>query len=771
MSRCLWQTVFFCFLYSSLWALQPQGREMVLTGSVSDALTGEPLPGASIRVLNSGTTSGPAGTYTLRFTVDDTTTLLSVSCSYVGYAPQTIDRTIDAHTTALEQHFMLAEGNLLLETATVTGGRYRRSLGEVTVSLEVLPLSVIEYGNAISLDEALEKIPSLHITDGQVNIRGGSGYAYGAGSRVLLLIDDMPYLQADAGFPNWNDIPIENIGQVEVLKGAASALYGSSALNGVINIQTALPSSKPSGSVSVFTRIYDNPADTTKVWWNTDTTSRPAAMGVQGSVRLKTGRNNKLDFVAGINHTRENSFRLGDDTRYTRVSLFNRWRISDRSTLGLNVNINQSEGGTFLLWAGYPEKALIPLPGSNSESNSLRFTVDPRFTYFDGAGNRHRLLTRYFYTNNRVDQGQSNQADFLFGEYQFQREFEPLSLVFTSGITASHTVSRAELYGDTIISASNLAAYVQMEKKFFDRLTLSGGMRYEHHFLDAPEQLTGDSIAGRAGNEGRPVFRIGASYRLAEATFIRASWGQGYRFPTIAEKFVRTQVGPLLNIYPNPGLVSETGWSAEVGLRQGLRINEWSGYADLSVFWTEYSDMMEFLFGYNQLFGFTSANVGNTRIRGMEISLGSRGRLGAVNLDILGGYTYIDPEFRPFTEQDDLYSSADYNVLKYRHRHLFKMDIQAGWNRFEAGMAANIRTPFEAVDHIFVVDALIPGARQYREENHSILPTWDFRAAVSIIPSLKLSFVVQNAFNFDLMVRPGIHEAPRAYNIRLDWKW
>ena len=61
----------------------------------------------------------------------------------------------------------------------------------------------------------------------QPNIRGGSGWSYGAGSRVLLLVDDIPALQADAGLAQWDDIPVENIAQIEVVKGAASALYGS----------------------------------------------------------------------------------------------------------------------------------------------------------------------------------------------------------------------------------------------------------------------------------------------------------------------------------------------------------------------------------------------------------------------------------------------------------------------------------------------------------------------------------------------------------------
>ena len=58
----------------------------------------------------------------------------------------------------------------------------------------------------------------------------------------MVLVDDMPLISGDAGQVQWKLIATENINQVEVIKGASSALYGSSALNGVINIRTAFPS-------------------------------------------------------------------------------------------------------------------------------------------------------------------------------------------------------------------------------------------------------------------------------------------------------------------------------------------------------------------------------------------------------------------------------------------------------------------------------------------------------------------------------------------------
>ena len=75
-------------------------------------------------------------------------------------------------------------------------------------------------------------MPGVDINDKQPSIRGGNGWTYGVGSRSLVLVDGMSALSSGNGAINWNIVPLENIEQVEVMKGASSVLYGSSALNG-----------------------------------------------------------------------------------------------------------------------------------------------------------------------------------------------------------------------------------------------------------------------------------------------------------------------------------------------------------------------------------------------------------------------------------------------------------------------------------------------------------------------------------------------------------
>ena len=83
------------------------------------------------------------------------------------------------------------------------------------------------------------------MVDGEPQIRSGSGFSYGAGSRVMVMVDDLPVLSGDAGRPTWGFLPLENLEQIEVIKGASSVLYGSAALSGVINIRTRYPDARP----------------------------------------------------------------------------------------------------------------------------------------------------------------------------------------------------------------------------------------------------------------------------------------------------------------------------------------------------------------------------------------------------------------------------------------------------------------------------------------------------------------------------------------------
>ncbi len=749
-------------------------------GLIMDKELNEPLISATISDQNgNGVTSDIDGNYELKLSAGNH----KISFSYVGY--KTIIKEVNlTEGETLVLNIDLGIETNLLQTATVTSGKYEKPLAETTISIEVLKPRLLENTNSTSVDELLGKIPGVTMVSDQPNIRGGSGWSYGAGSRVLLLVDNIPALQADAGLAQWDDIPVENVAQIEVVKGAASALYGSSALNGIINVRTAYATSKPVTKFSAFYTSYGDPKDISKIWWDSiqfnleDSTyskqsnkisDQPYEFGFNFAHRQNF---NKFDLVLGGNYLDRANFRQTTFSRYGRISLGTRYRISDDLTVGFNSNFNPGESASFFLWDNGNEGAYRPskLGGAINSSKRFRYTIDPFINYFDNSGNRHRLTGRFYNVNNNNNDNRSNTSKLFYSEYQFQKKWEEHNLVMSAGVVSNSVFVDAELYGDTTYRSQNFATYLQLEKKFFDKLNISFGARYEQNITKSPEVVIAgnftDTIPDGRISEGKPVFRIGANYQLGEATFLRGSWGQGYRYPTIAEQFIFTNAGGL-NIFPNPSLKSETGWSSEIGIKQGFKISNFNGYFDVAAFWSEYQDMMEFQSAPLGFFAFQSKNVGDTRIIGTELSINGFGKIGNVTTYLLAGYTYIDPIYKDTTIATE--SSSNSNVLKYRSKHSLKFDLEFRYKKFIIGSGYIYNSRMEAID-LTLLSPLF-GVQEYRDKNNKGYGNLDFRISYSFNKNFKLGFISKNVLNEEYMVRPGSLEAPRSYTLRADYNF
>ena len=224
-----------------------QGKGIV-TGIILDAETGNPIEAVNVSAdKRSGTISDMEG----KFSLSLTSGLHILEFYFVGYEVLRKEIIVkEKDTTSLT--ILMQISSRMLEEVVVSEGKYEQKLSEVTVSMEVLKRQQLSDQNITSLDMILEKTPGISILDGQPSIRGGSGYSYGVGSRVLMLVDDLPMLTGDAAEIKWNYLPVENMNRVEIIKGASSVLYGSSALNGVINLRTRFPGNIPETEVTIF---------------------------------------------------------------------------------------------------------------------------------------------------------------------------------------------------------------------------------------------------------------------------------------------------------------------------------------------------------------------------------------------------------------------------------------------------------------------------------------------------------------------------------------
>ncbi|MBQ2190590.1 MAG: TonB-dependent receptor plug domain-containing protein, partial [Paludibacteraceae bacterium] len=223
-----------------------------LVGTIIDGFTREPLIGVTIldKETGAGTVTDLDGHYELNIT----SLPAKIQFSYVGYqTEEKVFKTIPA-----KFDLMLQANNEVLEEVVVTAGRFEQRMTDVTVSMELLKPDALRSQAPTDLSATLQTLPGVEVIDKQPSIRGGGGWTYSVGSRCQVLMDGMTILNPKTGEINWNNVPLENVAQVEVVKGASSVLYGSSALNGVINVRTQRPGLNPETKLSAYVGIYDN---------------------------------------------------------------------------------------------------------------------------------------------------------------------------------------------------------------------------------------------------------------------------------------------------------------------------------------------------------------------------------------------------------------------------------------------------------------------------------------------------------------------------------
>jgi len=805
-----------------------------ISGTVIDSDTKEKLPfvNISVKEAGKGTSTGTDGSFSLSLNPG----LHNVVFSIIGY--DKLVRIVEVKKDGNKPLVIeMLKVNTNLQTIVISSSKYEQKQEEITTSIEVIKPSLIENKNPTSIDRAIEATPGVTIIDNEPQVRGGSGFSSGLGSRVTILVDDLPLMRADAGRPVWGFIPIENVEQIEVLKGASSVLYGSSALNGAINIRTAFARSKPETKVNLFAGVYSAPKDESMRPWKKG--RNPWFSGLSVLHARKLGK--EVDFVIGANFFWDKGFvgpeelnynpvldstvlskkNVGEYEKRGRVNFAVRYMPKKKEGLaiGLAGNFMMQQQGEATFWLNDTTGFYKSFPGSFINFTNFMFYLDPYVTYLNKQNDRHSLKTRYFYSNNLSDRGQNTNSHNIYGEYQYQRLFRKLGFNLVTGVMASYTLANSEVFigtpdGSTRSTQLNAAMYLQLEKKFFKRLTLLGGARFEYF------EINGESA-------GKPVFRAGANLSVTEGTFIRASFGQGYRFPSIGERYIVTAVGGF-GFYPNAGLKPESSYNAEIGFKQMFRIKNFGGFVDLVGFWQEYKNFVEFYAGgwgnnYPGLqqttilgAGFQFLNTGRARVPGVEITLAGQGKIGKhLEIQLLSGYTYTRPvtlqpdlvvgAYKPFIGLDSvnvtyLNSSSLVNnnkpsgsgvtpdssirLLKYRIQHLGKVDIQFNlgnfgkgkFNKMEFGIgfAARFYSGMKNIDQFFIdfdtPGGLGTGIRHYIENNNLNVWVFDMRVSVGYKNRIKAAIIVNNLLNKSYVLRPMNAEAPRSTQLQIMYK-
>jgi iron complex outermembrane receptor protein len=714
----------------------------VIRGKVSDKLGGEPLEGVYVIYgRNSGTTTGPDGHYEIAIAPGH----VNIIFQLIGY--ETISRNITiAEGDTVNLDIALSTKLREIDQIVVSANKTEQRVSELSVSMDIINTSFLAANHISDPQELVNKTTGIEVLDGQASIRGGSGFSYGAGSRVLALIDGLPMLSADAGNIKWQYLPLENLSQIEIIKGASSVLYGSSALNGVINFRTADASNIPVSQIVTEVGLYGNPSNNNWIWWKA-----PQKFSSTSISHLQ--KFGKTDLAVSGHLLLDEGYRRLNDEILGRLNLklkhFNN-RV-EGLTYGLNLNAGYNEKRDFLLWEDAEYGALKQSESTAREYHGTFLTVDPFISFKKSNRYNHDLKVRLQSTTNRLpdDITKNSDAVSLYSEYQLRyRIFRRIGI--TAGLSENYSTVNSRFFNDH--TSFNFAGFTQLEFNTLPRLKAVAGLRIESYKLDGIHDRT------------VPIFRTGLNWQAADYTFLRASFGQGYRFPAMAEKFAATTIGSIL-IIENPDLRSESGWNAELGLKQGLSVGNLSGQADISFFVMRNSDLIEFIMvSTEEGFGFMATNREESRIMGTEAEFALAGSFGKVTTTITGGYSFINPVDITATHNENRY-------LKYRRKHSGKISFEADWNKYEAGINIYAKSKILNIDDAFVNpmtrESFLPGFYEYWLGHNTGYFLMDVTAGYNLNEKLKFSLAVKNLTNTEYMGRPGDIQPQRNYSLRL----
>ena len=716
----------------------------------------------------------------------------AITCTFIGYQNDTFYVNINSGVTT-EHNVIMKKTQELINEVVVSAGKYDQDLSEVTQSMEVLSPKTIENRNALDVSQALDQVPGLNILDQDPQIRGGSGFSFGVGSRVAVLVDGIPLLAGDVGKPDWGFIPMENLDQIEVIKGTSSVLYGSSAMSGTINFLTSYPTKPHETKVRIFSGLYNAPPG--EQWW-------PGLANYSGLSISQAERTNTFDLTVSATVLYDHGYigpdipianssfpkdtisnnDVGSETGRMNFNFRYRPKNVDGLSMGINGNFMLQKDNYSLIWENDSNNLYRAFPATMTLSNTREFYVDPFITYFSPSGWEQDFKSRIYVTDNENTNGQSTTDQVYYTQYQVSKDFQSIKdLHLTTGIMADADFSEAALFsssGSPDNYQQNYAYFIQADKKFWNALSVSVGFRDEYFHSNDLKAVN------------KPVLRAGLNYKLAKGTFLRASYGQGYRYPAIAERYVSTSVGGI-SILPNPSLVPETSWNAELGIMQGFKISKFYGFLDAAFFWQQYYNTIEYNYAIwaPDSTGFKFVNTGTTRVKGIDVSLNGSGNITKnISVTIIAGYTYTDPQsLQPdyvyatenpgegFIPRQLSYASTSTdtanNILKYRFQTIAKADIEVDYKKSGIGFTFHYYSYMQNIDNTFYQleqSGVLPsGIIEWRQAHSNGTWVYDARATHKFGKYYKASLIVNNLFNLEYSLRPLKIEPMRTIGIEL----
>jgi len=535
----------------------------VISGVIINASNGEPIPHATIQIEGTklGDISGADGSFRISGVPYGKHSLL---VSLIGYKSKTKRVVLSGHDD-IKLKLSLQEFALKAQDIVVTGTRTPRYIKDVPVRTEVLTHREIESKAAHNVYEALEGMSGIRVEEQCQACNFSVLRMQGLGAdHAQVLIDGQPVYSGLASVYGLQQLSVVEIDQIEIVKGAGSALYGSNAIAGAVNIISHIPIASE-GHVGI-------------------------EVGQYGTNKYELSAGTKHNNISVLLYAQQNQANEIDETGdgYSRDEVYQQDGITDRvrssmKTAGFNLIIEDLHGRDHLSFKGrvLNENRLgggiednlfenIFAPGTERIITD-RYSVEAGYEKKFGSGSQVNLSTNYTkHKRNATNDTFLSDYESVYGELPPVEELRPYladeilistTLNFLLPIGESHRLLFGSQYvhnnldetgryividendpdyGETYTSVSRKEAdeiglYLQDEFLISSQIEMVGGIRFDYHNSD-------DNFHG-SGNLSNNIFdpieyeetsfnpRFAIKYTPVSQLTLRGSFGTGFRVP------------------------------------------------------------------------------------------------------------------------------------------------------------------------------------------------------------------------------------------------
>ena len=414
-------------------------------------------------------------------------------CSHIGYRSHTLrgvvpgdeERVVALEPTAVE-----------VPELVVSAARRSQTFAQAPISISVADAERIADHNAFSLTGPLRYVSGISQVGSQPVVRGSSGFSRGTGSRLLMLVDGFPMLSSDLGDIKWDAVPLQQVERVEVVKGAGSALYGTGALGGVINVLTRDPARAPGTRFRLLSGLYSQPAHSQWRWRE----SPMHFVGFDVSHNRVLGRTG-LALSGG--HNRGTGYHQNGDGRRYHLYAKAVHRFSPTSYWRVMGNWALDDHGVFVQWRDRSQPLAVPENDAPAHTSSWKMHLNSEYYHLVHSDLGYRLKTGYYrtdFTNNAAAGGLASTGHKISGEGQF--DYTGLrGWNWTLGLASVADLVRSP--GDFLGTRSlmTVSGYAQGVYEISPLAEWTTGLRYDWSRLSACLWVDRRAVRGTAGRE------------------------------------------------------------------------------------------------------------------------------------------------------------------------------------------------------------------------------------------------------------------------------